>query len=61
MSERVKAGLNRAREEGKTLGRPMKFANIKKILEDRNRGKTIREIASEQRLSVGKIHKLLNR
>ena len=61
LSERVKAGLNRAREEGKTLGRPMKFANIKKILEDRNCGKTIREIASEQRLSVGKIHKLLNR
>lgn len=61
LSERVKAGLNRAREEGKTLGRPMKFANIKKILEDRNSGKTIREIANEQRLSVGKIHKLLNR
>ena len=61
LSERVKAGLNRAREEGKPLGRPMKVANIKKILEDRKCGKTIREIASEQRLSVGKIHKLLNR
>ena len=60
LSERVKAGLNKAKEEGKTLGRPMKFANIKKIVEDRGRGKTIRQIANEQRLSVGKVHKLLN-
>ena len=60
LSERVKAGLNRAKEEGKTLGRPVKFANIKKIVEDRGRGKTIRQIANEQRLSVGKVHKLLN-
>ena len=59
LSERVKAGLNRAREEGKTLGRPMKFANIKKILEDRSNGKTIREIAYQQGLSVGKVHKLI--
>jgi DNA invertase Pin-like site-specific DNA recombinase len=59
LSERVKAGLNRAREEGKPLGRPMKFANIKKIVEDRNSGKTIRQIASEQKLSVGKVHRVL--
>jgi DNA invertase Pin-like site-specific DNA recombinase len=37
LSERVKAGLNRAKSEGKLLGRPMKVANIKKILEDRQR------------------------
>ena len=30
LSERVKAGLNRAREEGKVLGRPIKIVNIKK-------------------------------
>ena len=59
LSERVKAGLNRAREEGKPLGRPMKVANIKKIVEDRNSGKTIRQIASEQKLSVGKVHRVL--
>ena len=59
LSERVKAGLNRAREEGKILGRPLKVANIKKILEDRSNGKTIRAIAHEQRLSVGKVHKLI--
>lgn len=59
LSERVKSGLNRAREEGKVLGRPLKVANIKKILEDREAGKTIRQIAKECDLSVGKIHKLL--
>lgn len=60
LSERVKAGLNRAKEEGKALGRPMKVANIKKIIDARNSGKTIREIAVEQSLSVGKIHKLIS-
>ena len=60
LSERVKAGLSRARQEGKTLGRPMKFANIKKIIESRKGGKTIRQIASEQKMSVGKIHKVLS-
>jgi DNA invertase Pin-like site-specific DNA recombinase len=61
LSERVKAGLNRAREEGKVFGRPIKRANIKKILEDRKSGKTIREIASNEGLSVGKVHKLIRR
>ena len=59
LSERVKAGLNRAREEGKTLGRPMKLVNIKKILEGRGAGKTIRQLALEENLSIGKIHKSL--
>jgi len=60
LSERVKAGLNRAREEGKHLGRPIKVANIKAILEDREKGKTIRAIAAEQKLSVGKVHKIVS-
>lgn len=59
LSERVKSGLNRARAEGKLLGRPIKLANIKAILDDREKGKTIREIASKQGLSVGKVHKVL--
>ena len=59
LSERVKSGLNRAREEGKTLGRPMKLANVKKILEGRRVGKTIRQLASEESLSIGKVHRLL--
>ena len=48
-----------AREEGETLGRPMKFANIKKILEGRKAGMTIRQLASEENLSIGKVHKVL--
>ena len=59
LSERVKAGLNRAKKEGKVLGRPIKIANIKKILKDRNSGMTIRQIAKEQNLSIGKVHKIL--
>ena len=60
LSERVKAGLNRAKKEGKVLGRPFKIANIKAILKDRDQGKTIRQIADEQNLSVGKVHKLVS-
>jgi len=61
LSERVKAGLNRAREEGKTLGRPIKVANIKAVLDARKEGKTIRDIANQEKLSIGKIHKILKR
>ena len=60
LSERVKAGLNRAREEGKILGWPLKVANIKKILGHRSNGKTTRAIAYEQSPSVGKVHKLIS-
>ena len=60
LSERVKAGLNRAREQGKLLGRPVKVANIRQLIEDRKRGKTIRQIAIDHRVSIGKVHKLLS-
>ena len=59
LSERVKSGLNRARQEGKTLGRPKKLVNIKAILKDRRKGKTIRQIADGHSLSVGKVHGVL--
>ena len=60
LSERVKAGLSRAKSEGKVLGRPVKVANIRQLIEDRKRGKTIREIAIDHRISIGKAHKLLS-
>ena len=60
LSERVKAGLSRAKSEGKTLGRPVKIANIQAILKDRHQGKTIRQISKEQNLSVGKVHKIVS-
>ena len=59
LSERVKAGLNRAKEQGTVLGRPTKVANIKVIVEGRKNGKTIRQIANEQMLSIGKVHKII--
>ena len=59
LSERVKAGLNRAKQQGKVLGRPVKVANVKAIINDRVLGKTVRQIASEQELSIGKIHKII--
>ena len=59
LSERVKAGLNRARAEGKIFGRPAIFANIKKILEARQNGKTIRQIANQEGVSIGKVHKII--
>ena len=60
LSERVKAGLNRARQEGTVLGRPFKVANVSKILKAKASGKTIRQIAADEGLSVGKVHKLLS-
>ena len=60
LSERVKAGLRRAKQEGKILGRPVKITNIKAILDDRKKGKTIRQIATERNLSVGKLHKVVS-
>lgn len=60
LSERVKAGLNRAKEQGKILGRPVKIANVKKMLEDRASGKSIRQISAEHDLSVGKVHRELS-
>jgi len=60
LSQRVKAGLNRARAEGKVLGRPIKIANVRGILKDREIGKPIRQIALEHGLSIGKIHKIIS-
>jgi len=60
LSESIKAGLNSARQEGKVLGRLVKSANIKAILEDRTQGKTIRQISQEQKLLVGKVHKTVS-
>ena len=59
LSERVKAGLNRAREQGKVLGRPYKVANIKSIMQSREQGMTIRQISNKHNLSIGKVHKIL--
>jgi DNA invertase Pin-like site-specific DNA recombinase len=45
MQSRIKAGIKRAQEEGKILGRPRVVADIKRIEELRAKGKSDREIA----------------
>ncbi len=59
LSDRVKAGLRRAKKEGRLLGRPQKTVNIQKLIADRQGGKTIRQISHEHRVSVGKVHNAL--
>ena len=59
LSERVKAGLNRAREEGKVLGRPIKVVNVKKIVEDKAMGMTYRKLAEKHKMSVGKVFQVI--
>ena len=59
-SERIHLGLSRVRGEGKKLGRPEKKANQIKIIEDRSQGLTIRDIATKHKLSIGKVHYLIN-
>jgi putative DNA-invertase from lambdoid prophage Rac len=59
--ERTLAGLERARREGKTLGR-RKVTNdtmTAKIIELRNDKKSIRDIASEVGVSVGTVSNTL--
>ena len=59
--ERTLAGLERARREGKTLGR-RKVTNDKitaQIIELRTANKSIRQIASEVGVSIGTVSKTL--
>lgn len=55
--ERVKAGLERVKAEGKELGRPRVIVDREKIWKLRARGKTIRHIASTLKLSHGTVQR----
>jgi DNA invertase Pin-like site-specific DNA recombinase len=57
IQDRVKAGLARARAQGKTLGRPRVAAKVRQtILDARLGGLSIRNIAKEVGVSVGTVH-----
>ena len=61
--ERTLAGLERAKSEGKTLGRK-KVTNdtmTAKIIELRNDKKSLREIASEVGVSIATVHRELKK
>ena len=57
IQERVKAGLKRAKEQGKRLGRPpVPPIQIEKMKRMREEGMTLTAIAKKAGVSVGKVH-----
>ena len=59
LQERVKAGLERAKVQGKTLGRPkVPPIKVRKIKELREQGLSYRAIAKRTGVSHGKVHQL---
>ena len=58
IQERVRAGLERARARGKRLGRPPKATPQvrKKVLAARRKGRSMRQIAGELRVSAATVH-----
>lgn len=60
IQERVKAGIERARKQGKILGRPGIPERKKSIVRGMSgNGKTVRAIARETNLGVGTVHRIL--
>lgn len=60
MSDSVKAGLDRARERGVKLGRPVLSVDPQYIHSLKADGLSIRKIALETGLSVGTVHNILH-
>ncbi len=52
LSERVQAGLSRARAQGKVLGRPKAAIRPERVLALRKRGMSLRQIAAETGISA---------
>jgi len=62
IQERVKAGLQRAKDQGKRLGRPpVPPIQLQKIVSLREQGLSYRKIANRVGLSVGKVHEAVSR
>jgi DNA invertase Pin-like site-specific DNA recombinase len=57
--ERVKAGLRRARLEGRRLGRPPLQVDRAALLRDRQRGMTLSELAKAHGISRGSVSRVL--
>ena len=61
ISERVKAGLARAKAQGKKLGRPpLSKRQRESVLRAREDGLSIREIAKRTKVSFGSVRNVLN-
>lgn len=59
--ERVKAGLGRARSQGRKLGRPQVSVDIARLRALKAKGLSIREIAKQTGMSRGTVGRALNR
>ncbi len=62
LSERTRAGLDRAKSQGKKLGRPaLSAGKIKEIRKLKAQGLSVRKIAVQTSVSVGSVTNALNR
>ena len=59
LSERVQAGLSRARAQGKVLGRPRAAVRPERVRRLRERGLSMRQIAAETGVSPMTVQRLL--
>jgi DNA invertase Pin-like site-specific DNA recombinase len=59
ISERVHAGLAKARQQGRVGGRPRLVLDYRKIQELHQEGCTIREIAEEMGISPASVHRIV--
>ena len=59
ISERVHAGLSRAKAQGKRLGRPRAAVRVERVLSLRDRGMSIRDIAEETCVSAMTVQRIL--
>jgi len=60
IAERVKAGLRRARENGKKLGRPRAVVDVQEVQRLRSKGLSLRAIAKETGVSRTTVSDLLS-
>ena len=58
--ERVRAGMRRARLEGRHIGRPSLELDREAICRDRQRGQSLGQIAREHRISRTTVHRVLH-
>ncbi len=58
MSERILAGLERAKAQGRQLGRPKKVFDRKKVVEMRKQGDSLGTIAKQLTVSRTTVHRL---
>ena len=61
LKQNVKSGLERARKQGKTLGRPKNKINHYEVLRLKEKGLSLRNIAKEMNISLGAVQRCLQK